>query len=187
MFDPAIEWLQSSMQSSTFLTIGVISLVVLIVGFIADGIFDAFDFGDGPLSLTTLGAFGAMFGFVGFSAIGFGANVQTAILIGAVIGILGAVGAWSLSKIFKKTSSSASISSSSTVGSKATVTLRIPENGGAGEIAYFSGGMRHTFIAYSKEAIPNGETVIIESLRSGNSVNVVKEENYKSEEKEQTS
>ena len=172
MFDSFFDWMSTSMQSSTFLTIGVISLVVLVIGFFLDGIFDAFDFGDGPLSLTTLGAFGAMFGFVGFSAIGFGASAQVAALYGLGIGLLGAVGAWALSKVFKKTSSSASVSTEGIVGQKATVTLRIPGGEGAGEIAVSAGGMRHTYIAYSAEFVPSGATVTISSMRSGNSVNV---------------
>lgn len=164
--------LDNLMNSGVYLTIGVISLIVLIIGFIADGIFEALDFGDGPLSITTLGAFGSMLGFIGFAVSSWGGSNEMALLIGSVVGILAAVGAWWLSSIFKRTSSSASISNSTLEGKKATVTLRIPGGDNPGEIAYYSGGMRHSYTAYSKKKINSGETVKILSVRSENSVNV---------------
>jgi hypothetical protein len=165
-------WLQDVFSQSVFLTIGIISLAVLVVAFLLDGLFEFFDFGDGPLSLTTLGAFGSLFGFIGYASTGFGASAPIAALIGAVAGLLGAVGAWGLSLFFKKTSSTASVSIATLVGAKGTVTLRIPGGENPGEIAYIHNGIRHNYIAYSTEAIPSGTPVKITAIRGGNAVNV---------------
>lgn len=177
--DAIFEHVDNLMNSGVYLTIGIISLIVLILGFIADGIFEAFEFGDGPLSITTLGAFGSMLGFIGFAVTSWGGSNELALLIGSIVGILAAVGAWGLSHFFKKASSSSSISTASIAGEEATVTLRIPGGDNPGEIAYYRGGMRHSYTAYSKKKIASGETVRITTIRGETSVNVeaVKKEN----------
>lgn len=159
--------------SLTFLLIGLIGLVVLIIAFALDGIFDAFDIGDGPLSLTTLAAFAAVFGGVGLVAISSGASVSTAALLGAVAGLLGGVGAWLLSRFFKNSESSASIDSNTLKGETATVILAItPER--VGEIAISANGHRHTFSAVADDTISVGTEVRIIANISGTSVKVEK-------------
>lgn len=161
------------LSQSMFLTIGVIGLIVLIIASILDGVFDAFDIGDGPLSLTTISLFASTFGFVGWTSVGFGASEVSAALIGAIVAFAVAIGSWGLSLIFKKAASTSSISTESLVGEKGTLTLGIRE-GSAGELSYSHSGSRHDYIAYADEPIPAGTVVQIISIRSGNSVQVAR-------------
>lgn len=172
MLDDLMNWAENSMSLGFFLILGVVFLILLVVAFILDGAFELFDLGDGPLSLTTLAAFGTLFGFSGFAAMGFGASTGVATLVGAIIGAIGGVGAWGLSWFFKKSSTSSTVSVNSVQGAEATVTLRIPGGDTPGEIAHLSSGMRHSYIAYARTPIQSGETVIIETIRGGNAVNV---------------
>lgn len=167
-----LNWVTDFLSQNVFLGIGIIGLIVLIIASILDGVIDALDSGDGPFSLITISLFGSVFGFVGWSAIGFGASTGTAALIAAIVGLLAAVGSWGVSLIFKKASSTSSISTESIVGQTATLSLGIRDSTTAGELAYYSGGNRHDYIAYSNESIPAGTVVRITSVRSGNSVQV---------------
>jgi membrane-bound ClpP family serine protease len=156
---------------STFLIIAILGLVVLVLSFLLDGIFEVFDFGDGPLSLTTIAAFATVFGFTGLIGLSLGLTVQMAALSGALAGFLGGVGAWLLSRSLKNSESTTAISVESLEGREASVIVSIPEDG-YGEIAFSQHGIRQTLGARSKEPIATGEKVRILHALSAASVQV---------------
>lgn len=172
-----MEWINSIFDGTlsggaTFLIIGVVSVILLIVSVLLDGIFEAFDFGDGPLSLTTIAAFGSVFGFVGYASIGGGASVGMATLYGAIAGLLGGILAWWMSKFFANSDSTASIKAASLEGTIAQVILRIPGGESFGEVAITSNGLRHTFSALSKTPIATGSKVKVTSVLTNSSLYV---------------
>jgi membrane protein implicated in regulation of membrane protease activity len=156
---------------TVFFIIAVLGLVILLFSFFLDGIFEIFDFGDGPLSLTTMSAFATVFGFSGIVALSLGASVPVAVAAGAAIGLLGGLGAWALSNSLKNSDSTSSVSTETLNDQLATVILNIPAKG-VGEIAFSRHGLRHTFAAYSDEPISIGEKVRIIHALSGSSVQV---------------
>ena len=97
----------SLVQGSVFLIIGIIGALLLIVSVVLDGIFEVFDFGDGPLSLTTIAAFTAIFGFTSFAMVGAGASATVAGVVGAVAGVAGGLVAWWLSRLIRSAESNA--------------------------------------------------------------------------------
>jgi len=177
--DGLLEWFDTATTGGTFLIIGIIAVVLLVLSFALEGIFEAFDFGDGPLSLTTISAFGAVFGFVGYASVGAGASPALATLAGALTGVLGGFGAWRFAKFFENSSSSASIRSDSLTGEFAMVILRINGGDSLGEVALMQNGIRHTFAAMSAEPIAVGTKVVIIATISDSSVMVetIKTEN----------
>ena len=177
--DGLLEWFDTTTTGGTFLVIGIVGVTLLLLSFVLEGIFEAFDFGDGPLSLTTIAAFGAVFGFVGYASVGAGASPALATFAGAVTGLLGGVGAWRFAKFFENSSSSASIRSDSLTGELAMVILRINGGDSLGEVALMQNGIRHTFAAMSAEPIAVGTKVSIVATISDSSVMVeaVKAEN----------
>lgn len=161
---------QSASIQGTFLIIAIIASILLVISLLLDGIFDFLNFGDGPLSLTTIGAFGALFGWVGYAAYGFGVPVSISALLGALVGAAGGVGAYFLSKLLQNSTSSASFGESALVGATAAVTLPIPANGSYGEVALVINGQRNTFAALANEPIKRGAQVRITSNLTSSSV-----------------
>ena len=178
------EWFSNTSPAGAFLVIGIIGIVLLIISFLIDGIFEALDFGDGPLSLTTLAAFGALFGFVGYTVVAAGGTPLIAAFAGAGVGVLGGIGAFFLSRSFKNSTSSASIASEGLAGEEAYVTLRIPGGENLGEIAFSRGGHRYTFSARAEESITIGSKVTVLATITDSSVMVekIKEENQTNQE-----
>lgn len=166
MFD----WIESLLDGSllaggTFLIIGIIGAVLLLVSLLLDGIFDLFDFGDGPLSLTTIAAFTTLFGFIAFSLVGSGFSTGHAALWGAVAGLGGGVLAWWLARLMRNSESNTAVTSAELKGLEAVVVLNVPGGSGYGEIALTQYGERVSLAAAAKEDIARGEKVlIIESL-----------------------
>lgn len=151
-----------------FLVIGIVGAVLLIVSVLLDGIFDLFDFGDGPLSLTTIAAFTAIFGFAAFGTVGAGASTGVAAVVGAVAGVVGGAAAWWLSRLIRSAESTTTVSSDELVGSEASVVLSIPA-GGLGEVALVRHGERISLAASTpaETAIPRGSRVrIVQTLTS---------------------
>lgn len=158
----------SLIAGGVFLVIGIVGALLLILSVVLDGIFDVLDFGDGPLSLTTIAAFTAIFGFAAFGAVGAGATTGIAALIGAVAGVVGGAGAWWLSKLIRGAESTTTVSSSDLVGSEASVVLAIPA-GGLGEVALVRHGERVSLAASAAPgiALPRGTRVrIVQTLTS---------------------
>lgn len=161
----------SLIAGGIFLVIGIVGGVLLLLSFILDGIFDAFDFGDGPLSLTTIAAFTSIFGFTSFALVGAGLSTSLAGGLGAVAGVLGGAAAWWLSRLIRNAESTTSVSSDELVGAEAGVVLAIPA-GGLGEVALVRHGERVSLSATSAVAIPRGSRVIIAQTITATSVRV---------------
>lgn len=158
-----------------FLIIGAVGLVLLVLSVLLDGVFDVFELGDGPLSLTTISGFISAFGFVGLIATSMGASVGVASLAGAVVGFMGGLGAWALAKSFKKADSTTGVSVSTLEGRTATIILPI-KDGSLGEIMFHSNGLNQTFSAKSKDNLEIGDKVLITGVLSNSSVFVQKYE-----------
>ena len=151
-------WFQNLFQNAsaqgTFLIIAVAASILLVISLLLDGIFDFLNFGDGPLSLTTIGAFGALFGWVGYAAYGFGVPIGIAALLGALVGIGGAVGAFFFSRFLQNSTSSASFGDADILNSEAIVVLPVTGDGTYGEVALVRNGQRITFAALGEEGVP---------------------------------
>jgi membrane protein implicated in regulation of membrane protease activity len=149
------------LTGNTFLLIGIVSIVLLIISVLLEGIFDVFDFGDGPLSLTTLSAFGAAFGFAAFGAEGGGLAIPVAIAIGIAAGIVGLLLAIPGSRMLQNSESTSTIKNSQLKGTKALIILPIRDDKSLGEIAFSLNGHRYTFAAQSQEPLQVGDKVTI--------------------------
>jgi len=157
---------------SIFFLIGVVGAVLLLIGVLLDGVFDFFDFGDGPLSLTTIAAFTTIFGFASFGFIGAGVSAPLSGMFGALAGLLGGAFAWWLSRSLRSEHSNTAVSTSTLTGSEAVVILAIPEGGRLGEVALTRHGERFTLSATANEAIPRGARVRITAMLTATSVTV---------------
>lgn len=170
------DWLSSLLDGSLiaggiFLIIGIVGGLLLVISLVLDGIFDAFDFGDGPLSLTTIAAFTAIFGFTAFALVGAGLSTPVAGALGALAGVLGGAAAWWLSRMIRSAESTTAISGGDVVGLTASVVLAIPA-GGLGEVALVRNGERVSLSASSDIAIPRGTSVRITQSVTATSVRV---------------
>ncbi|WP_125100538.1 hypothetical protein [Leucobacter chromiireducens] len=174
--DGIMSWLDGLIDGSliaggVFLIIGVVGGVLLLISLVLDGIFDAFDFGDGPLSLTTIAAFTAIFGFTAFALVGAGLPTPVAGTLGAAAGVLGGAAAWWLSRVIRSAESTTAVSGEDLVGSSASVVLAIPA-GGLGEVALVRHGERVSLSATADSAIPRGAQVRIAQTITATSVRV---------------
>ncbi len=161
----------SLFAGGVFLVIGIAGAVLLLISLLLDGIFDLFDFGDGPLSLTTIAAFTAIFGFAAFATTGAGAPTSVAALVGAIAGVVGGIGAWWLSRLIRRAESNAAVSSDELVGAEASVVLGIPL-GGLGEVALVRHGERVSLAASADTALERGARVRIVQTLTSTSVRV---------------
>jgi len=161
----------SLFTGSIFLIIGIVGALLLLVSVLLDGIFEFFDFGDGPLSLTTIAAFTSIFGFAAFAATGAGLSTGASATIGAVAGLIGGLAAWWLSRLIRGAESNAAVSEGDLVGSEASVVLAIPA-GGLGEVALVRHGERVSLSASADIAIARGARVRIAQTLTSTSVRV---------------
>ncbi|WP_336660525.1 hypothetical protein [Leucobacter sp. USHLN153] len=161
----------SLFDGGTFLIIGIAGGVLLLISLLLDGIFDAFDFGDGPLSLTTIAAFTAIFGFAAFASIGAGMSTPIATTVGALAGLLGGAAAWWLSRAIRGAESNTAVSGSDLVGSTGSVVLAIPASG-LGEVAIVRHGERISLSASADTPIPRGALVRVTQTVTSTSVRV---------------
>ncbi len=169
-----MDWIESLLdgslvQGSVFLIIGLVGALLLIISVILDGIFEVFDFGDGPLSLTTIAAFTAIFGFSAFSMVGAGATPTVAGVVGAIAGIAGGAIAWWLSRLIRSAESNTSVSSDELIGAEASVVLAIPESG-LGEVALVRHGERVSLSAAAAGPISRGTRVRVTQTLTATSV-----------------
>lgn len=170
------DWLDRLLDGSVvaggiFLLIGIIGGVLLLISFVLDGIFEAFDFGDGPLSLTTIAAFMAIFGFAAFACVGAGLSTPLAAIIGALAGVVGGALAYWLSRFVRSAESTTAVSGSDLVDGEGAVVLAIPA-GGLGEVAVVRNGERLSLAASADAPIPRGTRVRIVQTISSTSVRV---------------
>ncbi|WP_244303248.1 hypothetical protein [Leucobacter coleopterorum] len=161
----------SLFAGSIFLVIGIVGGVLLILSLVLDGIFDAFDFGDGPLSLTTIAAFTSIFGFTAFASVGAGMATPVAAVVGAVVGVLGGAAAWWLSRLIRSAESSTAVSGSDLIGAEGAVVLAIPE-AGLGEVALTMHGERVSLAASADAPIARGTAVRVVQTLTSTSVRV---------------
>ena len=169
--DGIMSWFERLLDGSLitggiFLIIGIVGGILLLISLLLDGIFDAFDFGDGPLSLTTIAAFTAIFGFTSFASVGAGMSTPVGAIVGALAGLVGGAAAWWLSRMIRGAESSTAVSGGDLVGSEGAVVLAIPE-GGLGEVAVTRHGERISLAASADTAIPRGSMVrVIQTITS---------------------
>lgn len=161
----------SLFSGSVFLVIGIVGAVLLLLSVVLDGVFDFFEFGDGPLSLTTIAAFTAIFGFSAFAAVGAGVSTGAAAGIGAACGLVGGAAAWWLSKLVRGAESNMAVREEDLVGSEASVVLAIPANG-LGEVALVRHGERVSLSASSETAVARGSRVRITATLTSTLVRV---------------
>lgn len=165
---------KDSAAETTFLIIGVVGLIFLVISLILDGIFEALSFGDGPLSLTTISAFLGIFGFsalICYTTFGWGAMASAG--AGSIPAVLGGFGAWAITQFLKKSEHSDTVSSTSLVGATAAVTLSIPKQGGGyGEISIRHNDNVYNFSATSDDEIPKGKQVTVDHAISNTLVSV---------------
>lgn len=174
--DGIMNWLDGLIDGSllaggVFLLIGIIGAVLLLLSLVLDGIFDAFDFGDGPLSLTTIAAFTAIFGFTAFASVGAGMATPVAAVVGALAGLVGGLAAWWLTRLIRGAESTTALSGDDLVGSTGSVVLAIPE-AGLGEVALTRHGERVSLSASAAAPIPRGTAVRIVQVVTSTSVRV---------------
>lgn len=174
--DALFSWLErlidgSLLTGGVFLLIGIIGGVLLLISLVLDGVFDAFDFGDGPLSLTTIAAFTSIFGFTAFATVGAGLSPGLGSLFGALAGFIGGALAWWLSRLIRSAESTTALRGDELVGSEASVVLAIPA-GGLGEVALSRHGERVSLAATSDTQIARGSRVVIDQTITATSVRV---------------
>lgn len=174
--DGIMNWLDrlidgSLLAGGVFLLIGIIGAVLLLLSLVLDGIFDAFDFGDGPLSLTTISAFTAIFGFTAFASVGAGMTTPVAAVVGALAGLVGGLAAWWLTRLIRGAESTTALSGDDLVGSIGSVVLAIPATG-LGEVALTRHGERVSLSASADAPIPRGTAVRIVQIVTSTSVRV---------------
>ncbi|MBP1326986.1 hypothetical protein JOF28_002218 [Leucobacter exalbidus] len=174
--DGIMNWIERLFDGSlfaggTFLIIGIVGAVLLLLSLLLDGIFDAFDFGDGPLSLTSIAAFTAIFGFTAFASIGAGVDTPMAAVLGALAGLVGGAAAWWLSRTIHRAESSTAVRGEDLLGDSCSVVLAIPA-GGLGEVALTRHGERISLSAAADAPIPRGAAVRIVQLITSTSVRV---------------
>ncbi|HUH52935.1 MAG TPA: hypothetical protein VLZ31_02685 [Microbacteriaceae bacterium] len=173
-----LDWLNGLFDSvfagGAFLIIGVIGAVLLLISLLLDGIFDFFDFGDGPLSLTTIAAFTTLFGFTAFGLVGAGASTPVAAALGALAGVIGGAFAWWLARLMRKAESTTAVTSAELKGLEAVVVLEIPGATSYGEIALSLYGERVSLTASAANRIARGERVTIVDTLTPTAVRVEK-------------
>lgn len=174
--DGILNWIErltdgSMIAGGIFLIIGVVGAVLLLISLLLDGIFDALDFGDGPLSLTSIAAFTAIFGFTAFASVGAGVATPIAALLGGLAGVVGGAAAWWLSRLIKGAESTTAVSGDELVGATAAVVLAIPASG-LGEVALTRHGERVSLAASAEVPIARGEAVRIVQVITSTSVRV---------------
>lgn len=179
IFDSIGNWIKNSAIGAlfgslepamlTFLILGIVGAVFLLLSFLLDGLFDAFDFGgDGPLSLTTISAFVSIFGFSALSASALGLNANGAAIAGVLVGLLGATGSFWMTRSMKRMESNGH-EESGLAGYAGIVTIPIPANG-LGEVAISKSGERLHMAARAAEPLSTGTLVLVESVISSSSV-----------------
>lgn len=170
-----LDWINSLLDGSlfaggVFLVIGIVGAVLLLISVLLDGVFDFFDFGDGPLSLTTIAAFTTIFGFASYGFVGLGLTPQVAGLLGALAGLLGGALAWWLSRVMRNAESNTAVSTAELTGQEAVVVLEVPKGRGFGEIALTRHGERVSLAATAQVRIARGTRVRITQTLSPTSV-----------------
>lgn len=174
--DGNMSWIDSLLDGSLFsgsifLVIGIAGGVLLLLSLVLDGIFEAFDFGDGPLSLTSIAAFISIFGFAAFAGVGAGLDSPPAAAVGAGAGLVGGAAAWWLSRLVRRAETNTAVESKELIGVEGAVVLAIPADG-LGEIAVTMHGERVSLSATADAPVSHGTRVRVVQTLTSTSVHV---------------
>ena len=159
---------------TTFLVLGGtgIALVALslILGDVLEGVLhlDALD--NDLFSVSTLAAFVGSFGFGGAIGLALSDNLPLALVVGVVIGLLAAAGAWRLTRALRRDDAT-SFSATSLIGHTASVITAIPSDG-YGEVRLNVGGHVRKYAARCARPVAAGEAVWVSAVVSPTAVAV---------------
>lgn len=160
---------------TTFLIIGTIGLVILLVSVIfgeaIEGIFDLDFLGGDLFSTAGIAAFLGAFGFAGVISLALLDVTWIAIMVGAIAGIAAFWGAAALTRWLKRGENDAVIRSASLVGASARVITDIPE-GSYGEVLITLGGRTLKRSARAEIAVASGTEVWVSGIVSPTAVQV---------------
>lgn len=163
-------------MTTTFIlfAIGWVSVAILVLTLLLDGLFDFFDFDffDGSIGPTAIFGFLGVFGLTGgmlnqSTEWGLFGVLSVAVVAGLIFGFL-------ISRIFVflQNSSSGQVSEKSIVGETAFVVLSVPAKG-YGKVKVYNSGHTIEMAAISKTGdIPMGSSVVITELVGSNAVMV---------------
>lgn len=140
-----------------FLIVGAVGLVLLLVSFIADGLFD---FLDGAISATGVGSALTAFGAVGAIVVANGLPEWSAYVVAAVVGILALVGVQLVVRNLRKNEDGAP---SNPVGLYGTARSTI--TGSSGEVSLDGPNEIETRMAFSLEKIEPGTRIRVIELQ----------------------
>jgi membrane protein implicated in regulation of membrane protease activity len=156
-----------------FLAVGALGMLLLFLTVVADGVFDAFDLGDGLLSGPAIAAFLTSFGFGGGLALYLGTNPPVAVAAGLGSGAaVGAVVSYAARSLMDMPTD-ATPSSGDLPGKRATVVSDI-SGGGLGEVSLNLAGQPVKLSARSSsgEDLPAGTAVVVTAALSPTAVSV---------------
>ncbi len=157
----------------TFMIIGIVATVLLLIAFALDGLFDwmDFDFLDGVVGPSTIFAFVAVFGYTG-ALVTHNSDFEflVVVIIATIVGLLGA-GAVGLVMKYLRNSESGFVDDESIVGKTASVVLSIPAKG-YGKVLVNNSGHVLEMAASSSEPIARGTQVVIKNIQGSGTVTV---------------
>ncbi len=157
---------------TTFMVIGVVGLVLLLVSLLVGDLFDgAFDALAGDVfSSAVIGAFVAATGF-GAAAVQGAVGTAIAIPVGLVTGAAFASFAWWLTRLLRDGSSDSTPTTNDTIGRDGRVITPIPA-GGLGVVDILVGGHTMRLNARAEQPIEPGTPVHVTGVLSPTSVTV---------------
>lgn len=154
--------------------IGLFGAVLLVLSLIFDDLLDGLDLDTGGvLSTTTIGAFMASFGLVGYVSSNSGVSTGLTGVLAVVTGLaIGALVVWLTRKLMSMSDTDVAVSSQELLGSVAIAVSRI-EPGFTGEVSVrTSDGRRRRMNALANRVVAEGEEVIVTTVLSPTQVSV---------------
>lgn len=157
---------------STFLVIGALGALLLLVSVIVGDFIGSFELGNDLFGGAALSGFLGAFGFGGAIAHDVtGGNTTIAVVVGVIAGILvGLMTGWVIAKL-RQGDDGGTVRMATVDGRPATVVDAIPVDG-YGSVSLTVAGHITRLNARSSEAIPAGTVVVITSILSSTAVSV---------------
>lgn len=150
--------------------IGIVGIIVLILSLILNGLFDAFNLGDGPLSITSISIFATFFGLISFvSMFTFHASASMSAFVGSLSGFGAGLLSWLVMRKVSRIEDTDVFRFSDLKDTKGYVVIPIPDDNGLGEIVVSHKGYDRHVPARSKtgEKIPYGASVnVVDTVSS---------------------
>lgn len=154
----------------TFLIIGTVGIVLLVVSLILGDLLDGLlDFGGDLFSGAALAGFLGAFGFAGAIALESTDNLTVSMLTGLLAGLVIGGGVGWVSLQLKKGGDESNVRTGDLTGRDATVVSAIPEDG-FGEISMVASGHITKLNARATASLPAGTPVTITAVLSPTSV-----------------